>query len=117
MRDSMSSRWASLPAASARSSSSMSDDWTVMGGEVRAPFPAEDQQHGPTVVKKRLRIGVNETGGRPGPPSCDATRGGPRRRNSRKTPRKEPSHPVTDSSMVNETSTLFHGGRRLWEPK
>src|SRR5215813_9383282 len=51
MRDSISSRWELLPAASARSSSSMSDNWAVMGARRRrrsllrpAAWPGSDEE-------------------------------------------------------------------------
>src|ERR1700704_5745641 len=110
MRDSMSSRWASLPPASARSSSSMSDDWAVMRGEAKAPFPAEPAAWPGSDEETICAEGQTKRAADRGRPVV-TPRGEDHDEETKKMPRNEPSHRITDSSMVNEISTLFHGGQ------
>src|SRR5262245_34586505 len=103
MRDSMSLRWESLPAASACSSSSMSDNWAVMGPRRArrsllrpAAWPGSDEE---TIAAERAMIGVNEAAdqGRP----VVTPHGEDLDEETAKMRRKERRHCVTDSSMVN----------------
>src|SRR5215510_13453050 len=72
MRDSMLSRRASLPAASACSSSSSSDDWAVMSGRRSLLKPPAWR---PSVKKPVAREGCKRNGRPIGPPSYDANAG------------------------------------------
>jgi hypothetical protein len=67
-------------------------------------------QHGPALMKKRLRGQVNEAGGPTWGRPVVTPRGEDHDEETEEMPRNEPSHRITDSSMVNEISTLFHGG-------